>query len=347
MTSGYSSASKRLLIFFVGLLFLLLVPSAHGAPTPGHHFGGDDVGGSVFSKGLNLTAIIDTSITTLASLIVALGSGQVNQNGLWGIVNVNNITANVGVSGNGKTNPKNGTSNFLSTLKGETLEKCAGCPSVAVIYARGTSEPGNMGFLAGPPLATALQHYFNGTRLAIQGLDYPASIAGFAAGGSPEGAERMAAIVAATREACPDAKVVLAGYSQGAQVVRRACGSLGDDVAGQLSSVVLFGDPGNGTAVPGVAADRVFAACHKGDRICAGGSAVLPQHLTYSMDAPAAALFAMEKTGLGMGSGDALLEGMDDIPMMNQTQDGLGDMVLGDLGSSSAGDGNAGILGLG
>ncbi|ETS82604.1 hypothetical protein PFICI_04480 [Pestalotiopsis fici W106-1] len=331
MIPGHSSASSRLLILLAGLLLSLLVPSAHSAPTPGHHLG-DDLG-SVFSKGLNLTAIIDTSITSLASLIVALGSGQISQNGLWGLININNITSNVGSSQN-----VNGTSNFLSTIKGETLEKCAGCPSVAVIFARGTSEPGNMGFLAGPPFATALQHYFNGTRLAIQGLEYPASIAGFAAGGSSEGAEKMAAFVSATREACPDAKIVLAGYSQGAQVVRKACASLGADVAGKLSSVVLFGDPGNGTAVPGVGADRVFTACHQGDRICARGSAVLPEHLTYSMDAPAAALFAMEKTGLGMGGGDALLEGMDDIPMLNQTQDGLGDMVLGDLGHAGGGD---------
>lgn len=315
-SSDNSGSGSRLLLVLVGLLSLFTAP-ARAAPTPGLQHLGD-----VLAKGFNVTALVDTGIAALASLVAALESGAVNQNGLWGIVNVNNITSDDG---------KHETSNFLSTIKGKTTTPCAGCPDVAVLFARGTAEPGNVGFLAGPPFVAALQHYFNGTRLAVQGLDYPAGAAGFRAGGSPEGAERMAALANATREACPNARVVLAGYSQGAQVVRKAAGS-----AGSLSSVVLFGDPGNGTAVPGVAADRVFTACHDGDRICAGGSLVTPQHLTYSMDAPAAALFAMSKTGLGMGGGDAVLEGMGDIPMLNQTQDGLGDMVLGDLGSGDS-----------
>lgn len=325
MLAQYSGVSSRLLVFFIGSL--LVTSSVYGAPTPEAGLLGDL--GGVLSKDLNLTDIIDTGITTLASLIVALKSGQIDQNGLWGIINVNNITTNVGGAN------INGTRNFLSTIKGDTI---AGCPDVAVLFARGTNEPGNMGFLAGPPFVTALQHYTNGSEVAIQGLDYPASILELKAGGSPVGAELMAALANATRESCPDAKVVLAGYSQGAQVVRKACGFLGNATASQLNSVVLFGDPGNGTAVPGVSADRVFTACHDGDRICQGGSAVLPQHLNYSGDAPAAALFVMQKTGLGMGSSDAALDGMGDIPMMEATtQDGLGQTVLGDLGSEGGG----------
>ncbi|KAK9773622.1 putative Cutinase-domain-containing protein [Seiridium cardinale] len=326
----YSVANSRLLVFLAGLI--LLITSAYAAPRPEPGLLGDLR--AEISKDLNLTEIIDTGITTLASLILALKSGQVNQNGLWGIVNINNITANAGPD-----NTK-GTNNFLSTIKGQTE---AGCPDIAVLFARGTKEPGNMGFLAGPPFATALQHYANGSQLAIQGVEYPANIVGFKAGGSPEGAETMAALANATREMCPSAKVVLAGYSQGAQVARKACGFLGTDAAAQLTSVVLFGDPGNGTAVPGVSADRVFTACHDGDRICGGGLAVLPQHLDYSSDAPAAALFVMQRTGLGMGGSDAVMDGMSNIPMMNATaQAGLGDKVLGDLSS----DGN-GALGLG
>lgn len=326
----YSAASSRLLVFLAGLL--LCIPFACGAPTPepGRH---GDVE-SAIHKGFNLTEIIDTGITTLTSLIAALKSGQINQNGLWGVVNINNITSNVG----GAT--ANSTNNILSTIKGQSK---AGCPNVAVLFARGTKEPGNMGFLVGPPFATALQQYSNGTQVAIQGLDYPASIAGSKAGGSPEGAEFMAALANATREACPNAKVVLAGYSQGAQVVRKACELLGNETAGQLTSVVMFGDPRNGTAVPGVSADRVFEACHDGDRICQGGSAVLPQHLNYSGDTPSAALFVMQKTGLGMGSSDAVLDGMGGIPMMNTTvQADTEDTVLGDLGSEGEG-----VLGMG
>jgi hypothetical protein len=226
------------------------------------------------------------------------------------------------------------------------------CPDVAVLFARGTDEPGNMGFLTGPPFTTAMQHYANGTRFAIQGIDYPATSAGFLGGGSPLGAIAMAVLANETAAACPNTKVVLSGYSQGAQVVRKACALLNNSTVGatstSLSSVVLFGDPANGTAVPGVAADRVFTACHAGDRICEGGVLVLPAHLNYSGDAPAAAMFVMQKTGLGMGSADAVLEGMGDVPMMStmavdaNSAVGLGqDTVVTDSsGGGKGGDGD-------
>ncbi|KAI0132145.1 cutinase-domain-containing protein [Xylariales sp. AK1849] len=308
-------------------LLLLLISGAYGVPTP-------KSGTDVNPHGVN--TLIHTGLSTLVSLITALKSGQINENGLWGVVNINDIRTN-----------GTGGSNWLSNV----MVNKSDCPDVAVLFARGTSEPGNMGFLTGPPLTTALQHYANTSRVAVQGVDYPAIVAGFQAGGSPIGASVMAALTNATKEACPATKLVLSGYSQGAQVVRKAAALLGNVTASQLNSVVLFGDPGNGTQVPGVAAERTFTACHAGDRICEGGSVVLPQHLNYSGDAPAAAMFIMQKTGLGMGSADAVLEGMGDIPMMNETdKSGLGDTVISDLGSDDADDadkGLQGILGLG
>lgn len=51
---------------------------------------------------------------------------------------------------------------------------------------------GNVGILTGPPFFAALAGYMNGTgKLAIQGVDYPASTVGFFAGGSPIGATKM------------------------------------------------------------------------------------------------------------------------------------------------------------
>lgn len=52
---------------------------------------------------------------------------------------------------------------------------------------------GNVGILAGPSFFAAIAAYnMNGTaRLAVQGIDYPANIGGFLAGGSPVGAITM------------------------------------------------------------------------------------------------------------------------------------------------------------
>jgi hypothetical protein len=50
------------------------------------------------------------------------------------------------------------------------------------------TDVGNVGFLTGPPFFAAIAAYVNGAdKVAIQGVDYPADIAGFLAGGSPLG----------------------------------------------------------------------------------------------------------------------------------------------------------------
>lgn len=66
------------------------------------------------------------------------------------------------------------------------------CADVTVVFARGTTEAGNVGLLAGPPFFDALQSAIgSGTTLAVQGVDYPASIAGFLVGGDPTGSQTM------------------------------------------------------------------------------------------------------------------------------------------------------------
>jgi len=53
-----------------------------------------------------------------------------------------------------------------------------------------TTTQGNVGILTGPPFFAAMAEYINGT-LAVQGVDYPADIAGFLIGGSPIGVKVM------------------------------------------------------------------------------------------------------------------------------------------------------------
>ena len=64
------------------------------------------------------------------------------------------------------------------------------CKAATVIFARGTTESGNVGSIAGPPLFNAL-----GSAFAVQGVDYPADIPGFLAGGDANGSKTMASLV--------------------------------------------------------------------------------------------------------------------------------------------------------
>lgn len=66
-----------------------------------------------------------------------------------------------------------------------------GCRDMLVIYARGTTEAGNVGTLTGPPFFAALAQQMGEQNLAVQGVDYPADIPGFLIGGSPAGSQTM------------------------------------------------------------------------------------------------------------------------------------------------------------
>lgn len=63
-------------------------------------------------------------------------------------------------------------------------------------------------------------------------------------------------------------------------------------------AVVIFGDPDNGQAVGKITSSKVKIFCAVGDDICLGGDLILPAHLSYGIDAPAAALFVASTVGL-------------------------------------------------
>ncbi|RKF60244.1 putative cutinase 5, partial [Erysiphe neolycopersici] len=167
------------------------------------------------------------------------------------------------------------------------------CAPVGVIYARGTTEPGNVGILTGPSFFDALDDKLENNDLAIQGVNYPASITGYLIGGSPEGAAEMARLITESRENCPDMHLIVSGYSQGCQVVHRATDQLSSRVTRGIGAIVMFGDPLNGAPIRNYNPRKVLTICHRGDKICDGKPIVLPSHLTYSRDAHYAADFAM------------------------------------------------------
>ena len=88
------------------------------------------------------------------------------------------------------------------------------CKAMTVLFARGTTETGNMGTVAGPPFVQAIGQMMGGAaNVAVQGIEYPADVPGFIAGGDKAGSTLMAQMVGQVRAKCPDTSLVMAGYS--------------------------------------------------------------------------------------------------------------------------------------
>ena len=90
----------------------------------------------------------------------------------------------------------------------------SGCKAMTVLFARGTTELGNMGSVAGSPFVSALGKMMGGAQnLAVQGIAYPADVPGFLVGGDAGGSKLMAQMVGKVMATCPDTALVMAGYS--------------------------------------------------------------------------------------------------------------------------------------
>ena len=83
-----------------------------------------------------------------------------------------------------------------------------------------------MGSSVGPPLETQLESTFGVAKVATQGVNYPANVQGATSGAinpkTAAGSTNMAQLTQQVLQACPSTKVVLAGYSQGAEQVHGA-----------------------------------------------------------------------------------------------------------------------------
>jgi hypothetical protein len=86
--------------------------------------------------------------------------------------------------------------------------------------------------------------------------------------------------------------------SQGGQLVHNAAKMMDAATTAKINSVLIFGDPNNGTAVGSVPASKTLVICHDGDNICQHGDNILQPHLTYSMNADQAAAFVASAAGM-------------------------------------------------
>ncbi|KAL1597154.1 hypothetical protein SLS60_008736 [Paraconiothyrium brasiliense] len=176
----------------------------------------------------------------------------------------------------------------------DDLAQNASCADVTVVFARGTTEPGNVGLVTGPPFYDALKEQLGSKTLAFQGVEYPATFAGFNKNGT-DGVPSMTSFINQALTDCPNTKLVMSGYSQGALVLRSTANSLPADTMAKVNSVVTFGDPGNPDAITG-AEGKTLIICHENDAVCKGGF-ITVDHLTYADNATTAAQFVVQKAG--------------------------------------------------
>ncbi|KAF8247673.1 cutinase-domain-containing protein [Wilcoxina mikolae CBS 423.85] len=218
-------------------------------------------GDSTSSSFLPSTSLLPSS-SLLSSLIPGTGTGDSTSTSL--------LTTNIGSS----------TRNDIQS---------GVCAPITVIYARGTTETGNVGIVAGPPFFDALKKALGD--VAVQG------VAGFLEGGSSSGAKFMAEMVRTAMKACPTTKIVLSGYSQGAQVVHKAAGMLSEKEQKGVVGIVVFGDPEKGKAFPGALQGMEKTFCKDGDMICTGSPIIAAPHLLYGQDAEKAAEWVKGRVG--------------------------------------------------
>lgn len=153
----------------------------------------------------------------------------------------------------------------------------AACPDAEVVFARGREEPPGVGAV-GDALVNSLR---GKTRMSVgvYGVNYPANIT------TVSGANDMSAHVQFMAGSCPNTRIVLGGYSLGAEVADLVTGGraafgftnpLPPGVDQHIAAVALFG---NGTRHLAPAfAGKTIDQCAAGDPICGRGTN-WPSHL--------------------------------------------------------------------
>ena len=159
------------------------------------------------------------------------------------------------------------------------------CPSVELVFARGTAEPPGLGRV-GDALAAALRPRVGS--LGTYAVNYPASYNFLT---TQNGATDAAGHVQWMADNCPNTRIVLGGFSQGASAMSMLAGvqpvgnrigmfgsapALAPNLANNVAAVAVFGNPSRRFGQPlssnGQFAGRTVDLCSPGDPICSEGS---------------------------------------------------------------------------
>jgi len=168
-----------------------------------------------------------------------------------------------------------------------------GCNDIEVVFARGTSELPGIGRV-GESFVEDLRSRVGNRSVGAYGVNYPASYEFLTAA---DGANDASAYIQNIVNTCPDTKLVLGGYSQGAAVIDiitsvpfPAIGftnPLPPDVPNRVAALAVFGNPTAKLGLPltssPVYGTRAIDLCNAGDPVCSNGDNV-PAHRSYGPD---------------------------------------------------------------
>jgi cutinase len=171
---------------------------------------------------------------------------------------------------------------------GNPLAVAAPCPDVEVVFARGTTEAPGVGGI-GQAFVDSVRSQLDGRSVGVYAVNYPASTDfPTAATGVIDASSHVRAMAAD----CPNTKIVLGGFSQGAAVIGYVTadavpagfplptglsGPMPPDVANHVAAVALFGKPSgqflNAIEAPPLRIGALYAAktidlCNPEDPVC-------------------------------------------------------------------------------
>ena len=171
----------------------------------------------------------------------------------------------------------------LNVISNATLvASAADCADAEVVFARGTDEPKGMGQV-GDAFVDSLREQAVGMNIATYAVNYDA---GKLQLGSGDGAKDAISHIKSAVASCPDTKIVLGGYSQGANIVNIVAGNpivgiawgaaLPSSLAGNVAAIATFGNVANraGTKLPSATAlfaGKAIDLCNPADPICHAG----------------------------------------------------------------------------
>ena len=155
------------------------------------------------------------------------------------------------------------------------------CPDIEVVFARGTDEPPGLGRV-GSAFVDSLRGQVGGRSVGTYAVNYPATYDFLAAAG---GANDASGHIPWMGNNCPQTRLVLGGYSQGAAIVDvlaavpfPAVGfnaPLPPNVPEHIAALAVFGNPTTKVGLPltisPVYGTRSIDLCNGGDPVCSGG----------------------------------------------------------------------------
>lgn len=180
----------------------------------------------------------------------------------------------------------------------------APCPDVEVTFGRATTEAPGVG-VVGQEFIDSLRSQVGGKSIAVYPVNYPASddFAPSVNAGTSDANAHVQSMIAN----CPNTKMVLGGYSQGALVIDQITiaqapvagfvpETLSADQADHVAALALFGNPSDrylGASVSTVSpwyGAKAIDLCAPGDPVCSPGALFTvpthdemfsPEHLSY------------------------------------------------------------------